>query len=444
MKKHIIRQLSLILIVILILSSFVSCKSNDEHGEINDVEVSTLSESETELAKEYNAVFEKMADPFDGKYTYKRYDIPSANLSVDIPSKWTAVSLSPRYVRFDTPQNDPVLPNKSLYIKFKLDTFAYSDLDEKPSASSFKEFFEKDTLSFEWTNVEKFTGVIESLKAAPKEDGAELTAIIDAEYTPEFLKEDGYASMISYDNCKLSNKSTHTHYDSPRKQVCLTQGFFAWANIPATVAILVSPEEKETAEKIVEYIISSSTFCAQRVPTAKNYEIDNLSVSLPEDFEQEEDYPNIFHASSKDHKATSGMSFAFFSLEETEDMLNRDYIQEAKVPELTKSLLYSKWRGITEVSYPWINDWSGEEIPGAIQSYTGSAQLTTDLSHDENYDNDHDPASSPYGYNSIALYDFFVVENHGQLYMLSFMYQSNQYDIIRNIEKTAIASFSSN
>lgn len=423
-KKNRILLLVCLLCLITCMFFLVSCGRKSNNGKINYVEIEKAPATE---ATEKNE-FTEMDIPFN--YSVKTLTNGMSYQNFKVPKSFTSRVSSARHRILEVPEDDKHIPGATLHMLYNYSGYGFcmgeskkeEDSEEK-SASNYVDLFSWELPNFSYN----FNGDSYTLR---KQDlGDEIVS--GADFTK---KSNSVCCTVANDVDLLS-----TSKDVGPEGASQITYYYKWQNIPCCISTVVPENEVKAAKKIMQYIISSSTYASTKFDSRETYKLQESTLSLPTGFKTSKDADNIlYYPETNTKNAMSGITVGEF------------YIDTNKTAKLTSKNMDSSYSAkMAQIlsqcggSYSFVthSDLVKEE-PSTLGGKK-AAHYQTMVTMDGGSGTEDSPyAGSFYGEPAICYFDTLVSEVDGTQRILCVFYQEVQRDVAKNILSIAAKSVS--
>ena len=415
MYKRILAVMLALLSLVLIASSCTKNKA-ENFGNIEDVEIAVSDEKPSDASE-----YEKQANPIEG-YSYKVVDFGPAMMSLEVPESWRMTSYNLSTIRLDAPQEDPVFPGTTMYIKCLYDYNAMPD-DLDPISHMASEYAKPMSVyitglpfAFDGTDA-----CINSYKIA------------DDVTTPKFVEDSSAAATKITKNVHIIRKDTASTISFNGLDHVAT--YFRWNTFPVMLETVVPSEKGYDAKALLEYMMSTATHKEQSAGNFETREVGKTTFSLPKEFSALNQSGNVFL--SKENLAdTEGMSIGVFKVNEDESFLTEQYFRDnyaTKLPEILADPSCADSYYITSS----VDEYSGEKLLDEFKSYKGSVTFSC-------IEDDYKAAKLTYGASSAWRMNCYLVKRGKGIYLVADIFPPQDEELALAIEKNVINTLTEN
>lgn len=405
------KTFALILALITMISALSSCSKKEEYGSVENIEISAPSED-----PEGESIFTRTEAPFED-YSYDSFKFECAKLALDVPKSWHMQVINQSCVRFDAPEDDPHLPGTTCYVKCIYDYNA--EENEINSYAHYASEYGKIMSPY-------ITGLPYKYKG--KDLWIKSYSNSNAQKELDFCDDKTAAILKTTKDVTVFDKRTADTVSFEGTD--LVAGYFRWENFPVMISMMTDSERTASAEKMVSYMMSSSTLLPHKVKQTKEYEYRNIKLIVPSYFEASENSGNILRAPVNDIKSCSGMCLGVFAVEDALEDINESYFQNIYGTNLAKSLLGAsviESYDISQTSYYDASKKTGDEK----LRFSSSVNIIS-------LEDDYISAQLPYGPVSVWTMDSLFVKKSGKNLLVAILYPPNESGIADKVMETTL------
>lgn len=407
----------LLMFLVPVLSSCGSLLNEDEMGTIQDITI------DSQTGDEAQRLFVRQDCPFTG-YAMQKIKFYSAMMTLEVPSDWRVETPNPSQVKISVPLSDPNFPGNTFYIQCLYDCSVSED--ELDPESGNIEFLYKPFNTY----IEGLTYSIGGSKSGSFRrwrGGWDYTEI------PEFVDADDLALTTYLDNEVLYDYKTG---DLVAQDVSLVATFFKWQDFPVMISTCIERNMTEEAAVMMEFIMSTAEFRAQKISNVEKKEIDRkLSTSLPAEFKPKDGKSNIFLAPYGDTYATSGMGIGVYEVSSDclSDTLSAEDIADSYAEQIAYDLMDPRYQS----TYKPIPNLTGE----GEKSFAGEDRsLFLNCNFITNKDA-RTAAASPYGSAALQYIDLYIIDKGDKgCFLIAALFSRHQAQLAYAIEKIVIGN----
>ena len=300
MNRLLKKGLSLILIGTLSFSFLTACKDNNEEGKLNEVEIEEEDNSVTHEASKKDELFTLLEEPFG--YDYKTIKNERADMQFQYPSDWDATIHNARHIEINPNKDDNNFSTLTLHILYK---YNMGDDSVKEFVANYDQYFEDDIIGLNY-KIDNRNDYHESTYVTP------TTQETDNSYTTDPNR----ISLGIRDNIYISNDLGY----APEGEYTGLYYSVYWDHYPCVITTVCKTSELEKAKKMLHYMVSSISHVEKNTTKIDaTYTYEDMTITLPDSFKQNEENPNIFTASEKELSKYAGMNVGLFEIDENVD-----------------------------------------------------------------------------------------------------------------------------
>ena len=297
MKRKLFIPIMILTLVITSLSSCTGKVKEEDMGRINSVEVGQAAKEEP--------LFEEQECPFSG-YSLSNLDYYSANMSLKIPSHWSAAVQNPTLIKISVPIDDPHFPGNTFYIQSIFD-FSVAEDGLSETNSDVTKLYQPFKTSIE--------GLKYSIAGSKEGSLRRWRGAWDKIEAPSFVKVDNLAATATIADEILYDKKTS---EIVAQNVGYVATFFKWQDFPVMISTFALRGEMEDAVKMTEYMMSTATFKKPKIGNTEDKQFSKkVSANLPVEFEASPEIPNVFRSPVNKTLSTSGISIGVYEVPAT-------------------------------------------------------------------------------------------------------------------------------
>lgn len=403
-----LKIISLIMAVFMTGSCLVSCTGQPEEGTIEDVEIAPPAEEELE-----EGIFTRAESPYD--YEYKTFYVRRGRMAFEVPAQWDARAVNSRYVRLETPAEDPFLPGATINILCGYgEDVSENEMSEytlNNHAYTFSKFFEDELPGLSYT----IDGRLCRLRRYVPEDSIDNgLAFVDSEHAED-------AATLTSNNVVLVDKASNYYTGCS-----FVATYVKWDDAPFCFSTATYRNARGNAKTMLEYMASSIRYIKDDPLNYGTVSYEDFSTSVPAEFSPVAGAENIFSSSLEENRLTAGMTVGVFKVDEKET-LTADNIA-AYYGQTIGSLVFE-----------------GYGVPAA---YTAQAEVSDDgpdftgrITVNAKGEDTTLASGSVFGLYSEFKTDYYVKEKGDAAYLIAVIYQERQKDIAREIGLNAVRKF---
>lgn len=259
------KKTMVLLLCFVITSWLAGCNKADtqkDYGEIQNIEVSGTAETIYEEDK----IFTEAKDNLG--YEYVEVDSKRAEMKFMIPKTWNIKKVNHRFIKIESPEDDPLLPGITLNIQHGFSPLAEYD---KNTPSDFEELFsaERKIITYKIDGRE----YSQSYMSTPSR------VVTHSEITTEPRN----ICMYIYENAPIF---LYHRGDVAPYECTAFYSYVKWQNLPHCFSMVCNSKYADAAEKLLTYITSTIKLSKAKIGKTKQEDISGVTFIVPEEFER--------------------------------------------------------------------------------------------------------------------------------------------------------------